>query len=190
MAEGWLLRRDPGESVRADGVVGFVLRGGLAVFDARDFACVQMLEPGSTFGWDAALMGRDAGQRMLALLETQWIEVPARLPGEVMGAAWVERVFARHAFDRLQRVQTLSACHAVHSVSGRVANLILNLARATDTGDVRTTQAALAEAVGVQRTSVNAAIKALQDAGAVSVRRGRLRVVCHDTLGRFACGCG
>jgi CRP-like cAMP-binding protein len=105
-----------------------------------------------------------------------------------MGTAWVERVFARHALNRLTALQAASACHAVHAVPERVANLIRRLSEVSD-ADVRTTQAALARAVGVQRTSVNASVKMLERAGAVAVWRGRMRVKCPTTLSRMACGC-
>lgn len=169
-------------------VVGFVLRGGLAVFDSRDLACINLIGPGSTFGWEGSLVTAHEGHPHLALLDSQWIEVPADLPRQTMGMGWVERVFARHALDRLAGLQAASACHAVHAVPQRVANLIRRLSFMTE-GDIRTTQMALAQVVGVQRTSVNASVKALERAGALKIRRGRMRVACPQTLSHFACGC-
>ena len=169
-------------------MVGFVLAGGLAVFDRRELACVHLLQPGATFGWEACLAPQPSGVPLLALVGSTWIELPAADLATTMGGGWVERVFARHALDRLSALQAASACHAVHAVPERVANLIRRLSQASD-ADVRTTQAALAQAVGVQRTSVNASVKALERAGALTVWRGRMRIKCPATLSRLACGC-
>jgi CRP-like cAMP-binding protein len=185
---GRLHRCGSGERVVSEGAVGFVLRGSLAVFDRQELACVHLLGPGSTFGWEAALAPEQSGTPLLGLLDSEWIELPATVPTRAMGTGWVERVFARHALDRLTALQTASACHAVHAVPQRVANLIRRLSQVSD-ADVRTTQAALAKAVGVQRTSVNAAVKTLERAGALTVWRGRMRVKCPATLSHLACGC-
>ncbi len=185
---GRLHRCGSGERVVSEGAVGFVLRGSLAVFDRNDLACVHLLGPGSTFGWEASLVPEQGRVHLLALLDSEWIELPATVPARTMGTGWVERVFARHALDRLTALQAASACHAVHAVPQRVANLIRRLSHVSD-ADVRTTQAALAKAIGVQRTSVNASVKTLERAGALTVWRGRMRVKCPATLSHLACGC-
>lgn len=186
--EGRLNRCVSGHRIVIEGAVGFVIRGSLAMFDRRDQACVQLLGPGSTFGWEAALVPEPAQVRLLALLDSEWIELPATLPTRTLGTGWVERVFARHALDRLTALEAASACHAVHTVPQRVTNLIRRLSEVSD-ADVRVTQASLAQAVGVQRTSVNASVKTLERAGALKVWRGRMRVKCSATLNHLACGC-
>jgi CRP-like cAMP-binding protein len=186
--EGRLCACESGESVMsASPVVGFVLDGALAAFDDRGLACVDLLGPGATFGWETAFAPSPGGRR-LALLDSTWIETSVNGIRDVMGSDWLEHAFARHALDRIHRLQTDSACHAVHSVTTRAAKLIRRLYHAGG-ADVRTTQSAIAEAMGVQRTSVNAAVKTLEKDGAVSVRRGRIQILCADRLTRAACGC-
>ncbi|MFN4040263.1 MAG: Crp/Fnr family transcriptional regulator [Brevundimonas sp.] len=186
--EGRLCACESGDNLFATSpVVGFMLSGTLATFDDRGLACVSLLGPGATFGWETAFAPASGGRR-LALLDSCWIETPVRGLRDAMGAAWLEHVFARHALDRIQRLQADSACHAVHPVTRRAANLIRRLYQAAGP-DVRTTQSAIAEAMGVQRTSVNAAVKALERAGAVSLRRGRIQILCHERLAGAACGC-
>lgn len=172
---------------QASPVVGFVLRGALGVFDEHGLACVDLMGPGATFGWETAFAPPTGGRR-LALLDTRWIETPVNGLRDAMGAAWLEHVFARHAVDRIHRLKADSACHAVHAVPARAANLIRRLAHAGGP-DVRTTQSVMADAMGVQRTSVNAAVKALEKDGVVSLRRGRIQVLCAEGLSRAACGC-
>ena len=103
---------------------------------------------------------------------------------DLMGQAWVEHVFARHALDRLSRVQAEAACNAVHQVPHRTANWIRRLYE-TSGPELRTTQSILAQAMGVQRTSVNAAVKALERDGALKLSRGRMIVTDPARLHRF-----
>lgn len=186
--QGRLRRVPSGDRVELEGTVGFLLVGSLAVFDCKDIACVNLLGPGSTFGWEASLARGHGAMRLLTLVDSEWIEIPATVPQAIMGTGWVERMFARHALDRMLALQTFSACNAAHPVPRRVANLIRRLSRGSD-ADVRITQAALAQAVGVQRTSVNASIKDLERTGAIAIWRSRIRVKCPATLARVACGC-
>jgi CRP-like cAMP-binding protein len=188
MSDAALNRCVSGDSVRSGETVGFVVAGAFAGFDGRDLACVCLLGPGSTLGWEASLVPGRAPRRLLALLDTDWIEVPASVPLKTMGAGWLERMFARHALDRLDALEAASACHAVHGVHQRVANLIHRLGVFAQ-GDVRTTQAALAEVVGVQRTSVNASVKTLERAGVIATRRGRVRILDAEGLRALSCGC-
>ncbi|HEV7352227.1 MAG TPA: helix-turn-helix domain-containing protein [Brevundimonas sp.] len=189
-AQGRLIHQATGQRRTTGGSLGFLIEGALAVYDERNLACIERLGTGATFGWETALTTRTSEQELLALLDTSWLAIPAALPAQVMGISWVERMFGRHALDRLRRIQSLSACQVVHAVSARTATLIQQLATSSATEEIRTTQAALADALGVQRTSVNAAIKDLEAAGAVRVRRGSLRITCASTLACFACGCG
>lgn len=186
--EGALRAAVAGQGAEGAPVVGFVLRGCLAAFDSKGLACVSLLLPGSMFGWEAALSPAHYPRRLLALLDCDWVEMPAETVRRTMGAEWIEHVFARHALDRLGRLQADAACHAVHSVPLRAANLIRRLYLAGGC-EVRTTQAALARAMGVQRTSVNAAVKALERDGAVAIRRGQLQIIDPEKLERFSCGC-
>ena len=54
---------------------------------------------------------------------------------------------------------------------------------------IELTQEAFAGLLGVQRTTVNAVVRALQDEGMVAIGRGRLRVTDRAGLKRHACEC-
>lgn len=105
-----------------------------------------------------------------------------------MDEAWLEHVFARHALDHLTRLQSEAACNAVHAVPARIANRLRRLCLLTGP-QVRTTQSVIAQSMGVQRTSVNAAMKALERDGAFRLGRGRIEVLDLDRLATAACGC-
>ena len=51
------------------------------------------------------------------------------------------------------------------------------------------TQEALAGLLGVQRTTVNAVARALQDEGLITTRRGAIQVIDRAGLKRRACEC-
>lgn len=178
----------PGDRIEGRAAVGFVLDGALGAFDRRNLACVDLHGRGAMFGWEAVLASNVHPAGFLALVDTRWIEAPAADLADLMGQGWVEHVFSRHALDRLSRAQAEAACNAVHQVPHRAANWIRRLYEIGGP-NLRTTQAILAQALGVQRTSVNAAVKALERDGALKLSRGRMTVTDPARLYRFACGC-
>jgi CRP-like cAMP-binding protein len=177
-----------GVSAMGRGAVGFVTDGALAAVDCKTMAAVGLHGKGSMFGWETSLTSTSRPVRLLALIEARWIEIDGEALASLMGQTWIEHIFARHALDRLARLQAEAACNAVHQVPQRAANWIRRLHDIAGP-ELRTTQASLAEAMGVQRTSVNAAVKALERDGALCVSRGRLTVIDPARLRRFACGC-
>ena len=184
---GTLRQCAPGEIVDLSDRIGFVVQGYLATFDANGLACVAHYAPGAMFGLETALTP-GASVRLLGMVESVWIDLPASSLSREMGLQWVEHVFARHALGRLTRLQADAACNAVHQIPQRLANLIRRLHTA-EGREIRTTQTILGQALGVQRTSVNAALKVLERDGALRLGRGRLIVLDPGKLGRFACGC-
>lgn len=185
---GKLREIEAGERLNGRAVIGFVQQGALAMVDARSSVGVELHGAGSSFGWETCLSAAVAPPQFLAVLRTRWIEVPSEALTDLMGRTWVEHVFARHALDRLARIQAEAACNAVHQVPQRAAKWIQRLYRIAGP-EVRTTQAILAQALGVQRTSVNAAMKTLERDRAVRLSRGRLLVTDAERLARCACGC-
>lgn len=186
--EGQLRSAAPGEGVKSSNVVGFVVEGVLGVFDTRSLACVALQGPGSTFGWEATIT-HVRPSAISPFVETRWVELDAdRLRQEADGA-WLEHVFARHAVDRIQTLQAEAACAAAHPVPQRTARLLARLHSMVGTRDVRTTEAILARAIGVQRTSVNAALKTLERDEAIKLQRGRIRVLNTARLNSGCCGC-
>lgn len=171
-----------------DGVVGFMIRGALGMFDPGSMACVSVQGPGSTFGWEAAISDAPS-TRVLPLVDSEWVEIDARRLSVETGEAWLEHVFARHALNRVATLQREAACNAVHQVPERTANLLRRLHALLGVRDIRTTQAVLAQAIGVQRTSVNAALKGMERDGAVCLHRARVRVLDPARLERLSCGC-
>jgi CRP-like cAMP-binding protein len=81
-----------------------------------------------------------------------------------------------------------AACTAFHSIPERAARWLLHTQdRAGDR--IELTQEALAGLLGVQRTTVNAVLRTLQDEGLVASGRGVVHVTDRAGLKRRACEC-
>ncbi len=103
-------------------------------------------------------------------------------------SGFINNVFCRFSDYLLANVMQSVACSAFHSIPERAAGWLL---RAQDrAGDrIELTQEAFAGLLGVQRTTVNAVIRTLQDEGLISTGRGVVRVTDRAGLKRRACDC-
>lgn len=81
------------------------------------------------------------------------------------------------------------ACAAAHRLEGRLASWLVRCRERSGAEVLAIRQEELAEALGVQRTSVNAAAQSLQAAGALRTGRGRIAVPDEAALRRRACAC-
>lgn len=82
------------------------------------------------------------------------------------------------------------ACNALHSVENRLARTLLDAADKFGSSKLPITQVALAQLLGVQRTTIAAAISELQRNGHVrSDRSGGLEILRPQGLEAAACSC-
>jgi len=190
LVRGETLQR-PGETVEKVYFPEGALIGLISAMPAGD--AVQT----ATVGWDGALGVFEAcGTRQSAFLA----EV------EIEGLAWAmsaddyRRMYAEsedlrtavHKYVEilLTEARQFVACNALHSVEARLSRSILEaLERSRDGRVLPATQETLAQMLGVQRTTVTAAIAQLQAAGAVRSARGVLEVTDPAALERAACCC-
>jgi len=82
-----------------------------------------------------------------------------------------------------------SACHRFHTARQRLARWLLMASDKIQSSRIELTQEQLAEILGLQRTGVTVANVALQDAGAITSRHGRIRIVDRVRLQTAACEC-
>lgn len=148
-------------------------------------------------GWDGALGVFEAcgTRRSLALAEV--VVGGAAL---VMTAEDYRRMFdaseglrvAVHKHIELLLTESRQdvACNALHTVEARVSRWVLEALERGRHGDVLpVTQEALAQMLGVQRTTVTAAMAGLQARGALRTARGVISVINEAALERDACCC-
>jgi len=82
------------------------------------------------------------------------------------------------------------ACNALHSVENRLARTLLDACEKSGSAKLPITQGALAHLLGVQRTTVAAAISNLQRGGCIKTgRTGGIEVTDHPRLEAAACSC-
>ncbi len=129
------------------------------------------------FSRAAVLVGGPAYRVEMAALESAKQQSP-----------FVANIFCRFSDYLLAQVMQSVACNAFHSIPERAAGWLLRAQdRAGDRIDL--TQEAFAGLLGVQRTTVNAVIRTLQDEGLITTGRGVVRVVDRAGLKRRACDC-
>ena len=116
-----------------------------------------------------------------------------RVPMEALEDAkhrspFIGNLFCRFSDYLLSQVMQSVACNSFHSIPERAARWLLH---AQDrTGDrIELTQEAFAGLLGVQRTTVNAVVRSLQEEGLVATGRGRIRVTDRAGLKRRTCEC-
>jgi len=87
-----------------------------------------------------------------------------------------------------QALQTV-ACNTLHSVEERFCRWLLICRDRTGSDVIPLTQEALAEMLGVQRTTVTASARALQAKNLIKYRRGVIECVDIDGLRHTSCEC-
>jgi hypothetical protein len=103
-------------------------------------------------------------------------------------SGFIANLFCRYSDFLLAQVMQSAACNVFHSIQARTARWLLTAQdRAGDRLEL--TQEALAGLLGAQRTTVNAAVRSLQDMGLVEIRRGAINITDRDGLRQIACEC-
>jgi len=103
-------------------------------------------------------------------------------------SGFINNLFCRYSDFLLAQVMQSAACNVFHSIQARTARWLLT---AQDRAGARLelTQEALAGLLGAQRTTVNAAVRSLQDMALVEIRRGAIHITDRDGLKQMACEC-
>ncbi len=101
---------------------------------------------------------------------------------------FLANLFCRFSDYLLAEVMESAACNAFHSIEQRAARWLLTAQdRAGDR--IELTQEALAGLLGVQRTTVNAVVRKLQEDWLLTLHRGRVTVLDRAGLKQRACEC-
>jgi CRP-like cAMP-binding protein len=98
-------------------------------------------------------------------------------------------LFSRYADALLAQMMQSVACNALHSVEERCSRWLLSTQDRVRRSPIPLTQEALAEMLGVQRTTVTAVIKTLQSRGLIRYSRGRVEILNRRGIEDTACEC-
>jgi CRP-like cAMP-binding protein len=154
-----------------------------------------------------AVIGHEGAVGMLSVLEPSPSPVTAvvrvtgiasRISASRFHAAFSQSGAIRHAVQTharalLMQFQHVAACNALHSVEARMARWLLHIHDRTDGDVLPLTQEALAQLLGVRRTTVTQVVRKLRVSGAIrSDRRGLIEInrprledaacECHDVM--------
>jgi CRP-like cAMP-binding protein len=98
-------------------------------------------------------------------------------------------LFSRYADVLLAQMMQSAACNALHSIDQRMCRWLLSTHDRANAPTIRLTQETLADMLGVQRTTVTAVAKALQEEGMIRNGRGRIEILDRARLEHRACEC-
>ena len=104
-------------------------------------------------------------------------------------SAAIRHVVQVHARTLLLQLQHVAACNALHRVDGRMARWLLQLHDRVPHDVLPLTQDALAQLLGVRRTTVTLTMSKLRAAGAIRSDRRGLIEVDRTQLGSMSCEC-
>lgn len=104
-------------------------------------------------------------------------------------SAHLRNLFCRYSDALLSQVMQSVACNAFHPIEARAARWLLHAQDRASSDRLELTQESLAGLLGVQRTTVNAVARVLQEQGLIAYRRGAIQVIDRAGLHRVSCDC-
>lgn len=150
----------------------------------------------ATIGREGALglMGAVSPRQSLSRAIVQTPTRAARIGASQLHEAWEKSAKIREMVDMHTEalfghaVQSV-ACNALHSVEARFCRWLLTCHDRIASDTVALTQEFLADMLGVQRTTVTAVARALQEKGYIRYRRGVVDIISREGLEAVSCEC-
>ncbi len=150
----------------------------------------------STIGPEGALglMAAVAPRQSLSRAIVQTPLRAARIASDRLHEAWQRSPALRDLVDRhtealyAHAIQSV-ACNALHSVEARFCRWLLTCHDRISSDTIALTQEFLADLLGVQRTTVTAVARSLQDKGVIRYRRGVVDIIDRSGLQALTCEC-
>lgn len=139
----------------------------------------------------SAHLGVDSSQdQVVCRISAEVLQMPASaFAAEVRRGGQLQDVISRYTHLVIDTTARLAACNCLHTVEERCARWIL-MSRDSVVEDVfPLTQEFLALMLGVHRPSVTVAAGALQHAGLISYRHGKMSVLDREGLEDASCEC-
>ena len=111
------------------------------------------------------------------------------LQSEFKNSEHVRNLFVSYSETLLSQVQQTVACNALHSTEERMCRWLLMMHDRAEGEALPYTHEFLSEMLGANRKSVTMAAQALQTAGLISYRRGKIQIVDRAGLEKASCEC-
>jgi CRP-like cAMP-binding protein len=162
---------------------------------------MTLMENGAAI--ESATIGREGALGLMAAvaprqsLSRAIVQTPvrsARMSAAALHEAWeksaaIRRVVDLHTEALFGHAIQSVACNALHSVEARFCRWLLTCHDRISTDTVALTQEFLADMLGVQRTTVTAVARTLQEKGVIRYRRGVVDIMDRAGLEALACEC-
>jgi CRP-like cAMP-binding protein len=138
----------------------------------------------------AGLGGRRAASRAVMQVAGTVAQIPATsFQRLVETSAPLREIVIRCNEVHVALVQQTEGCNALHDVEKRMCRCLLQTRDRCDDDKIPLTQEFFSQMLGVQRTSVTAIARALQNAGTITYRRGKIEIIDGEELKRRSCEC-
>jgi CRP-like cAMP-binding protein len=181
---------DPGDPIETiyfptDGVISLMtlMENGAAIESA-------------TIGREGALglMAAVAPRQSLSRAIVQTPAQAAKISASTLHDVWerspaMKTLIDRHSEALFGHAIQSVACNALHSVEARFCRWLLTCHDRISSDTIALTQEFLADMLGVQRTTVTAVARGLQERGAIRYRRGVVDIIDRQALEQMACEC-
>jgi len=142
------------------------------------------------FGLFAAMYSRVSFNRCLVQLEGAMVRCPiALLQSEFRASEHVRNLFVSYSETQLSQVQQTVACNSMHTTEERMCRWLLMMHDRAQGKALPYTHEFLSHMLGANRKSVTLAAQAMQAAGLISYRRGKILVVDRAGLEKASCEC-
>ena len=151
---------------------------------------VTLVGSEGVFGAFEACGSRRVYSRLAVHVPGTVLRTPASVYRELFDASPALRN-AVHRYVELLLIEARQfvACNALHSVDNRLARALLDTYDRSGAPLLMVTQDALAQLLGVQRTTIAAAVSALQRSGLIRSGRGAVELLDVAGLEQAACSC-
>jgi CRP-like cAMP-binding protein len=142
------------------------------------------------FGLFAAMYSRVSSNRSLVQLEGGLLRIPIKiLHLEFEQSPHVLNLFVSDSETLLAQIQQTVACNSMHTTQERMCRWLLMMHDRAESEDLVYTHEFLAAMMGVNRRSVTLSAQALQTAGLINYRRGKMQVLDRPGLEEASCEC-
>ena len=142
------------------------------------------------FGFFAAMYSRTSFNQCLVQLEGGLMRVPIEiLRAEFERSDHVRNLLVSYSETQLAQVQQTAACNAMHTIEQRLCRWLLMMHDRAETEELSYTHEFLAHMLGADRKSVTLAAQAMQAAGLIGYRRGKIQIVDRPGLEKKTCEC-
>ena len=181
---------EPGDAIR---YVWFPHSGAVSKLmtfeDGSEIECALIGREG-VVGAASVLGLRRAVTRDICHIEARASRLEAQRLIEACSASpHIHEVIEQYIVRKLCAAIRNGACNACHSVEQRLSRWLLTCSDVLESDEIALSQDVFAKMLGVQRTSVNPTLRALQAAGAVALARSRVAIRDRAELNRHACEC-